>query len=131
MDSTQLFGDTAEYKFIVVKNFCKNSRIKTILGVIYRPPNLPFDPFSDKFDQLLAEINNRGALLYLAADFNINLLTHQEGPKARKFINILMSNNHFPLFSRPTRITNTSSTLIDNIITNDTRLLNYSKAHIL
>ena len=42
---------------------------------------------------------------------------------ADKLINMLLSNNCHPLITIPTRVTNTSHTIIDNIITNDPKLL--------
>ena len=50
-------------------------------------------------------------------DYNIDLLTSIQ-PNNSRFINILQSNTLFPHINKPTRICNTSQTLIDNIFSN-------------
>ena len=50
-------------------------------------------------------------------DYNIDLLTTTQHNNLR-FINILQSNAFFPHINKPTRIYNTSQTLIDNIFSN-------------
>ena len=51
-------------------------------------------------------------------DFNLDLLESNK-PKISEFINLIYSSNCFPCIDRPTRITDHSATLIDNIFTND------------
>ena len=50
-------------------------------------------------------------------DFNINLLNMHQA--TNDFVNLLTSNIFFPLISKPTRITSSTATLIDNIFTNN------------
>ena len=50
-------------------------------------------------------------------DYNIDLLTTTQHNNLR-FINILQSNAFYPHINKPTRISNTSQTLIDNIFSN-------------
>ena len=45
----------------------------------------------------------------------------QPAPLCQRLLNILSSNVAFPLITKPTRITSTSSTLLDHIITNITQ----------
>ena len=51
-------------------------------------------------------------------DFNINLLQCNDNNHISEYFNMLTSNNLLPHITLPTRITNKSSTLIDNIFTN-------------
>lgn len=62
-------------------------------------------------------------------DYNIDLPSFLDGHKACNFINVLICNNTFPFVSLPTLITQSSSTLIDSFITNDSRL-QYRSKHI-
>jgi len=55
---------------------------------------------------------------FLAGDYNINLLKHDVHTETQNFVNNLFTNFSIPLISRPTRFTNSSATLIDNIVTN-------------
>ena len=51
----------------------------------------------------------------IIGDVNINFLKHGN---TEDYLNMLYSNNFLPLFSKPTRLTDHSSTLIDHIYTN-------------
>jgi len=55
---------------------------------------------------------------FLGGDYNINLLKHDVHTETQNFVNNLFANFSIPLISRPTRFTNSSATLIDNIVTN-------------
>ena len=55
---------------------------------------------------------------YLLGGFNINLLSHETHNISGEFYDIMTSNSFLPLITRPTRLTATSATLIDNIFTN-------------
>ncbi len=52
-------------------------------------------------------------------DFNINLLHLDTDSSVQLFIDTLSSHSFYPLINKPTRITDSSQTLIDNIFTND------------
>ena len=52
-------------------------------------------------------------------DFNINLLNYDTHQETRNYVDTMFSNACIPLISRPTRITPTTATLIDNIYSND------------
>ena len=51
-------------------------------------------------------------------DYNIDLLKYHENVRIQQFINSLCSNFCLPIISRPTRITRSTASLLDNIITN-------------
>ncbi|XP_065658504.1 uncharacterized protein LOC136083020 [Hydra vulgaris] len=52
-------------------------------------------------------------------DFNIDLINHASNNNVNNFINTLLQYNLIPSINKPTRVTNNSSTLLDNIITNN------------
>ena len=52
-------------------------------------------------------------------DFNLDLLRMQENQHINDFTNMMFSPTFYPLISRPTRITNTTAALIDNIFVNN------------
>ena len=64
-------------------------------------------------------------------DNNIDLLNSEKHDLTDEFIDVLYCNEFLPLISRPTRITSTSATLIDNIFTNNHDDLNCSLNGIL
>ena len=54
----------------------------------------------------------------LAGDYNINLLNHETHAETGQFLNNIYAWSYLPVIIRPTRFTETSATLIDNIFTN-------------
>jgi len=66
-------------------------------------------------DRLLTIINNEKKTGYILGDFNINILKSDVHVDTCSFTDCLM---FLPTVTCPTRITETSATLIDNIITN-------------
>ncbi len=113
----EINNDAITSKFIEVssKN-CKN----IIIGLIYRTPqsnpNLYFDYFLDISSQLIIDHKK---IVFLMGDFNIDLLKLNEDSNVNKFIDIKLTNFLYPLISIPTRITSSSSTLIDNMFCNN------------
>ena len=63
-------------------------------------------------------LNQSKYQVILVGDFNIDffqIITHQS---TERYLDMLFSNNFFPLITKPTRITNHSKTLIDHIYVN-------------
>ena len=88
---------------------------KIIIANIYRPPNSNNDLFIDKLNELIQFCNNKPADEFiLCGDFNYNLID-SEDRNVMNFHNTLNSFSLIPLISKPTRITENSATLIDNI----------------
>jgi len=61
--------------------------------------------------------------IYLMGDFNVNLMRYHGMQPIADFCNSLISQNFTPLINRPTRVTTTTATLIDNIFSNRIRSL--------
>ena len=91
----------------------------TIIGMIYRPPNQDITMFQETLSIILQCIKRENKLLYLMGDFNINLLECERHIPSSEFIETLYSFSIFPLITKPTRISDNSATLIDNIYFND------------
>ena len=73
---------------------------------------------SDYMTPLLQKLASENKSIFLMGDYNINLLQCNDNDHISEYFNILTSNNLLPHITLPTRITNKSSTLIDNIFTN-------------
>ncbi len=81
-----------------------------IIGTVYRPPHYPV-AFWEQFNICLEKVTDACNNVILVGDINedqLNLTTH-------KFRDILMLNNMINIINEPTRVTNSSSTLIDPI----------------
>ena len=66
----------------------------------------------------LLKLNKENKEIYICGDFNINLLKYDEDTVVQEFYNLMTSNGFIPQITLPTRITDSSMTLIDNIYSN-------------
>ena len=65
------------------------------------------------------KIKKENKQVYLAGDFNYNLLHHEKNVTISKFLNMILQNNLQPCITEPSRIVNGNKpSLIDNIFTN-------------
>ena len=99
---------------------CENLWLKlndadVVISAIYRHPKNNSKLFLDHLNNSLAHNMPKNTKVYLVGDFNIDIASNF----ASDYINLLASNGYFPLVTLPTRVTETSSTVIDHIITND------------
>ena len=91
-----------------------------IIGVIYRHPKLDPTMF---IDHKLAHITNilskeKNKKVYIAGDFNFDLLKYSNHDKTADFYDKMTSNLLVPLILIPTKINTKNDTLIDNIFSN-------------
>ena len=84
-----------------------------IVCIVYRPPHTDIDSFLGDLESLMATINSLNKSACVMGDFNIDLLSRT--PNALRFQNILDSNAFNVMIDKPTRISEQSSTLLDNI----------------
>ena len=92
---------------------------KYIVGGIYRHPGYKVDSFLTKFECTLTQILNCKLPCLIAGDFNIDLKKFQYHQDTKEYFDSLVVNNFFPVIVMPTRITDTSATLIDHIYYSD------------
>ncbi|KAJ8030379.1 hypothetical protein HOLleu_26789 [Holothuria leucospilota] len=90
----------------------------TIVGVISRPPDGNVGDFNDELQVILDRISREGKWGFLAGDFNIDLLSHVSSSFKDNFENLLSSHCFYPTITYPTRVTDSTTTLIDNVFTN-------------
>ena len=78
---------------------------------------LIFKVFLEKYESILSFLRDRfaGYKVVIHGDFNINLLLEERNNLCSKYISLMYSCGLLPTIVRPTRISNTSYTLIDNI----------------
>ena len=90
------------------------NKTKIAIGFFYKPPKIPYACFEKVFDSLLY-IYSKYQHTLLVGDFNINMLT-PESLEARALNNFITEPFDLKqLIGTPTRITQTSRTLIDLI----------------
>ena len=77
------------------------------------------ETFIDYLSKTLAKINKENKECYISGDFNIDLLKYDTNNEYSEFLNTVTSSGFLPHILHPTRITEYSSTIIDNIYGNN------------
>ena len=92
-------------------------KIKCLIGCFYRHPSQSIPNFSLALDALLQtnQMKNYSSNFFLIGDFNADLVKCDSNNLISNFLDMLLANNFLPLSILPTRITKTTSTLIDHI----------------
>ena len=105
-----------------------------IIGNIYRPPTDLLQSrniFVEDFNNILIQLEKYNCEVIICGDFNIDLLKVNVKKSNADYLDLILSTGFFPKITLPTRITNQSSTLIDNILCRITTRLIDSPAGIL
>ena len=89
----------------------------TVLSTIYRPPDGDFKAFNTFLKDVYSISLKSNKLFYAAGDFHLNLLDYNKNGKVTKFLNLTCACYFVPFINKPTRVTKTSATAIDHIIT--------------
>ena len=89
------------------------------MGVVYRMPDSSVDMFNERLADILNSVQKENKLFYLLGDLNIDLFKHDVHRPTSEFLDIIYSYNVYPLVTKPTRVTASSATLIDHILSNN------------
>eukprot|EP00112_Aurelia_sp_Birch-Aquarium-sp1_P018583 Seg4452.4 transcript_id=Seg4452.4/GoldUCD/mRNA.D3Y31 product="hypothetical protein" protein_id=Seg4452.4/GoldUCD/D3Y31 len=115
---TEFSNDNLEASWI---NVTMRSQ-KVLFGCIYRPPT--DNKFHNCFRDALSHVWLKRRSVIIAGDFNANLLNdpnnREDGQDWKQLKRILNCYSYKNIIDLPTRITPTSKTLIDLIVTSDT-----------
>ena len=112
-----VFVQTMECLFIEFIND-RPKEINIIEGVIYRPPNTSVSYFTDVLTKVLDKLRTEKKQVYWCGDYNINLLNIDKHDPSSELLESLFYYSLYPLINRPTRLTQNSAILIDNIFSN-------------
>ena len=66
----------------------------------------------------MSAISKEKRYCYILGDFNFDILRHSSHSQTGNFLSVMYSNGLQPLITKPTRVTASSCTCIDNIFTN-------------
>ena len=86
-----------------------------VIGTIYKHPSMKIPDFLSKLGPVLDKVSSEGKTLILLGDFNVDLLKFDKDPNIFKFLDTLGSYSLKPYISLPTRVTETTKSIIDNI----------------
>ena len=86
---------------------------------IYRPPNTNPQEFIDTIKKVVPQAKKNGRNIILGMDHNLDILKENKHGPTHDFLEGIYDNGLLPMITKPTRITTSSATLIDNILVDD------------
>ena len=105
--------DLLEYNIVELKTNNRN----ILLVSAYRPPNTRVRIFLAEYRKLLQKLKQlKGYEIVIGLDHNLDLLKSHQNQITNDFLDLNIENEILPSITKPTRITKTSATLIDNIM---------------
>ena len=107
----KLNDNTVESLFVEIKGNHHNM----VMGAIYRPPNMPVHSFLKSYSDMCSKLQKYKNVV-IGLDHNLNLLKSTRHSQTQQFLEVTVEANLIPTITKPTRVTNTSATLIDNLL---------------
>ena len=91
--------------------------IPVIIGSMYKPPNTDAADFLQPLCGIIGKsrTHKKKPEIIIGMDHNLDLLKSDSHKGTQAFLKLMLQNQLYPSVTRPSRITNTSATLIDNI----------------
>ena len=108
-----------EFESLWIEIHCNPAK-NIICGVLYRHPNGKLETFNNYLFSAVNKISKENKYCAFMGDFNINLLNVENCSFSEDFVNTLGSYYFLPQILQPTRITDHTATLIDNIFLSST-----------
>ena len=90
-----------------------------LLNITYRPPSGEVQSFIKYLESFFEMRYQENKKIYFIGDFNLDSLKYNESNNIKSVFDIFIRNSIIPLITKPTRVTQTSETIIDHIFTND------------
>ena len=129
-----IISDILEGHFIEISEVDTNRPTHILLGNIYRPPRdvlLNYKSFTEELALTFQTFKDRNYDIIIGGDMNIDLLKIKEKDSVNEYFDMIVSSGFFPRITLPTRISNSSATLIDNFLCKITKHSSNSVAGIL
>ena len=114
-----------EIEYIVVE---KKGKRKELIGATYRPPNTDIEKFLKLYDDLIGKFKHQD--LTIGIDHNLDLIKGSQHAATQRFLEMNYDHDMLPTITKPTRVTKSSATLIDNIFCKGT-YLNFHESHVI
>ena len=106
---------SASFEHCIVELKCRKRNI--LLVSLYRPPNTPIKNFLSDYTKLLENLNNaKNCDVIIGMDHNLDFLKSSWHRDTQNFIELNLDSNLQPCITRPTHITKSTATLIDNVL---------------
>ena len=94
--------------------------IQYICGTVYRHPKCNFKIFNANLETQIIQLNKDKKIYYITVDFNVNIDRNLPSDSTSNDYQLMLTSNGVScVITKPTRVTPTSSSLIDHILSND------------
>ena len=90
-------------------------KLKAIVGEIYRVPNTNEPNAINMYETTIKQLQHYQHNIIIGTDQNFDYIKIDQHKNTEDLLNTFITNGLIPTITKPTRITHTSSTLIDNI----------------
>ena len=120
---------TIESNFIEIQTG-KNSQ-NIVIGEIYRVPGTSEKLFLEEYSKILKTLAAEKVDIIIGTDQNMDLLKLETNENVAKLFDICLENFMLPTITKPTRITRTNASLIDNIYISKNLQQNFRSAIIV
>ena len=90
-----------------------------VVGIVYRHPRYDLSTFTTELSKILAKLTSENKTVLITGDVNIDLFRINTNRSIMEFSNMMLSYHMHNQINSATRITDTSSTLIDHFYNND------------
>ena len=114
-DDLSVIEDNYETIWIEIINHNSKSLLCCCL---HRHPSGDITNFNNHISSTLRKVQKENKSLIIMGDFNINLVNYDSHPETNDFINLMVSHYLFPHILYPTRITDHSTMITENIFFN-------------
>ena len=118
-DDISLLNEYCEIIGIEIDKYVYKTSKNVFICEMYRPPNSDTIIFNEHVGSVLELLKTENKLCYSLGDYNINLLNYDSHNETRNFVDLLFSYSLIPLINRPTRITKSTATLINDVFTDN------------
>lgn len=117
------------FESIFVEVHSKN--INCIFGEIYRVPNTSETSSINYYETILNKLQHSKTDVVLGTDQNFDYLKYKSQKNITELMNIFLNTGFLPTITKPTRITHSTATLIDNIYIKTSKQINIASGIIL
>ena len=100
------------------------------MGEVYRIPNANIQTSMKHYDNILRKLRDKTRVI-IGGDHNVDLLKLDSLPIASDLFDNLLANSFIPTITKPTRITHSSATLINNIFVNYDHKINIASGILI
>ena len=118
-------GDECESLIVEVKL----GTTQALISSVYRPPNTNCKKFVKEFQENIKILRKqKNTTLVIGLDHNMDFLKNTNHVNTQNFMETILDNKLIPVITRPTRITHTTATLIDNILVDSSQIGNLTSS---